>query len=65
MPDFFNALKMKDKHWFKSENLYSKSKYRFMVANEETIRIMDRYPDTPKKPISNIPFYWVLANPYY
>ena len=36
-----------------------------MVANKETIDIMNRYIDTPKKPISNIAFYYILANPYY
>ena len=56
---------MKDKEWFRTENRYSKDKYGFMVALEETIQIMKQYPDTPKKPISNIPYYWVLANPFY
>ena len=36
-----------------------------MVANEETMEKIERYPNSPKKPISNIAFYWLLANPYY
>ena len=36
-----------------------------MVANQETIDIIKRYPDTPKKPISTIAFYQILANPFY
>ena len=57
LPDFFNALKLKDKEWFLTENQYNKEKYRYMVANQETIDIIKRYPDTPKKPISTIAFY--------
>ena len=65
LPDFFNALKISDKKWFLRENEYSKDKYAFMVANKETMRNIQRYPGTPDKPISNIAFYWPLANPYY
>ena len=65
LPDFFDALKLSDKKWFLEENIHSKDKYAFMVANEETIQKIQRYPDTPQKPISNIAFYWPLANPYY
>ena len=36
-----------------------------MVANESTIKKIEEYPNVPKKPISNIPFYWLLANPEY
>ena len=34
LPDFFNALKMKDKKWFITENEYSLEKYKYMVANK-------------------------------
>ena len=33
LPDFFNALKLRDKEWFLTENEYNKKKYRYMVAN--------------------------------
>ena len=65
LPDFFNALKMKDKEWFQTENEYNKKKYRYMVANQETLDIMQRYPGSPPKPITNIAFYYILANPFY
>ena len=65
LPDFFNALKVSDKEWFLKENENTKDKYAFMVANKETIRNIQQYPGTPDKPISNIAFYWPLANPYY
>ena len=65
LPDFFNALKLRDKEWFLTENEYNKKKYRYMVANQETIDTLKRYPATPPKPITNIAFYYILANPYY
>ena len=42
-----------------------KDQYSYMVANEETMTKIKRYRDTPKKPITNIAFYYILANPYY
>ena len=42
-----------------------KDQYSYMVANEETMTKIKRYRDTPKKPITNIAFYYILANPHY
>ena len=36
-----------------------------MVANEEALARMKQYENIPKKPITNIAFYWLLANPSY
>ena len=56
---------MKDKEWFKTENEYYKKNYNYMVSNQVTLNRMKRYKDTPKKSIQNIPFYYILANPFY
>lgn len=48
LPDFFQALKMKDKQWFKTENEYSLKTYKYMVANRQTLNIMDGYGQSPK-----------------
>ena len=37
LPDFYSALKMKDKEWFLSENKRMKDQYAYMVANESTM----------------------------
>lgn len=65
LPDFFNALKVSDKDWFKSENGRMKDQYAFMVANQETLDIMRKYGTSSKQPITNLPFYYVLGNPHY
>ena len=65
LPDFFDSLKLKDKEWFLSENRRMKDVYAYMVANEETVTKMERYQGSSKRPITNIAFYWLLANPTY
>ena len=67
LPDFFDALKMKDKDWFKKENEYSQEKYGFMVANSGTIGTMkqEKYRGVSNRLITNLPFYWLIANPVY
>ena len=67
LPDFFQALKIKDKNYFIAENEYSMEQYGFMVANPGTISEMkkEKYSSIQKNVITNIPFYWLIANPYY
>lgn len=42
LPNFYQALKMKDKEWFLSENKRMKNQYAYMVANTMTIRTLER-----------------------
>lgn len=65
LPEFYSALKMKDKEWFVSENERMKNQYAYMVANSGTLKRIKRYQSTPARPITNIAFYWLLANPEY
>ena len=43
MPDFYSALKMSDKEWFLRENDRTKNLYAYMVANQSTLNVIERY----------------------
>jgi hypothetical protein len=64
LPFFFTGLKLKDADWLLQEytNLYEN--YGFSILGKKVARILDTV-GTPKKSITGVPFYFVLANPHY
>ena len=64
LPNFFTAVKLSDCDWLVKENDYVKENYKFAFANESVVRKLDDFK-LPKKPISGIAWYNLLANPAY
>jgi len=64
LPNFFEAVKLKDADWIVKENRYYREKYGFSFVRR---RVEERLDDwkTAKKPISGIAWYNLLANPKY
>jgi hypothetical protein len=64
LPFFFTGLKLKDADWLLQEynNLYEN--YGFSILGKKVAKILDTV-GTPKKAITGVPFYFVLANPLY
>ena len=64
LPRFYEALKFSQKRWFLQENDYFKEKYNMSMNDQHLIDEIKASPPTAK-PISNIPWYNVLANEVY
>jgi len=50
LPNFYEAVKLKDADWFVKENEYCLKTYHFAFANEESTTKLDNL-GVPKKPI--------------
>ena len=64
LPNFFEAVKLKDADWIVKENNYYKEKYGFQFVRQHVVNKLDDW-QLAKKPISGIAWYNVLANPKY
>jgi hypothetical protein len=64
LPFFFTGLKLKDADWLLQENENLKEKYGFKIVSDKVADILD-VVGTPKKAITGVPYYAVLANPLY
>ena len=50
LPNFFEAIKLKDADWFAEENKYLEDNYKFTFAEKEVVNRIDETP-IPKKPV--------------
>jgi len=64
LPSFFTSVKLSDSDWLVKENKYVKDNYNFSFTNEDVVKQLDDWK-LPKKPISGIAWYNLLANPAY
>ena len=64
LPNFFEAVKLKDADWIVKENSYYRNKYGFNFVRREVEERLDNWK-LAKKPISGIAWYNLLANPKY
>ena len=61
LPNFFEAVKLKDADWVVKESRYYKEKYGFQFIREKVVNRLDDV-GLAKKPISGIAWYNLLAN---
>jgi hypothetical protein len=64
LPFFFTALKLKDADWLLQEHNNLSDNYGIDIISKKIARTLDTV-GTPKKAITGIPYYIVLANPLY
>lgn len=64
LPNFFEAVKLKDADWVVKEVRYYQEKYGFQFVREGVVKRLDDW-SLAKKPISGIAWYNLLANPKY
>lgn len=64
LPFFFTSIKLSDADWLCKENLNLKEEYGFSIISQRVHGILD-VTKPPKKVISGIPYYMILANPLY
>ena len=64
LPFFFTGLKLKDADWLLQEHNYLSENYGVGIINEDVAETLD-IVGTPKKSITGVPFYMILANPLY
>lgn len=64
LPFFFTSIKLSDADWLCKENLNLKENYGFSIIPRRVHQILDT-TSPPKKAISGIPYYMLLANPLY
>ena len=64
LPYFLTGLKISDADWLYKENENLVKNYGVSIINEEVADVVRR-PKLPKKPIQDIPYYIILANPKY
>jgi len=64
LPNFYEAVKLKDADWVVAEANYYKKKYGFQFVRQKVVDKLDE-TKSAKKPISGIAWYNLLANPSY
>lgn len=64
LPNFFEAVKLKDADWIVKESNYYKEKYGIQFVRESVVKRLDDWK-LAKKPISGIAWYNLLANQKY
>jgi hypothetical protein len=64
LPFFFTALKLKDADWLLQEHNNLSENYGLDILSKNVARTLDTV-GTPKKAITGIPYYMLLANPLY
>jgi hypothetical protein len=64
LPNFYEAVKLKDADWIVNENKYYREKYGFNFVRKEVEERLDNW-SLAKKPISGIAWYNLLANGKY
>jgi hypothetical protein len=64
LPFFFTSIKLTEADWLIKENENLRDEYGFSIISNKVSRILDTTAP-PKKAISGVPYYIVLANPAY
>ncbi len=64
LPFFFEGLKLKDADWLLQEFNNLNENYGIQIISKRIAKILDRV-GTPRKAITGVPYYNVLANPLY
>lgn len=64
LPFYFTSIKLQEADWLLKENENLRDEYGFSIINNRTCRILDTTAP-PKKAISGVPYYIIMANPAY
>jgi len=62
LPFFFTSIKLSDADWLLKENENLSEEYGFSIISKRVSKILDT-TGPPKKAISGVPYYILLANP--
>ncbi len=64
LPNFYQAIKLRDAEWLIKENDYLSDKYKFAFADSDIVQKL-KSTDTPRKAVQGLAWYNLLANPLY